>query len=177
MYQQFYLGNCETILKNIYKKPHNLPLIILKVDYIMQEFKFPVIGYEVFSPLNKTKLNLDYCNNETVNYNIPIVINEKDLDKYNTSSDYYNDECNVFTTDEGTDIIILDRKKEFNEKNLSLCENGCNYTNYNLSSKKSVCMCEVKSKIYSVSEIMDNKDSLCKNSMLMIPKLQILIYT
>ena len=79
--------------------------------------------------MNKTKLNLAYCNNETVNYNIPIVINEKDLDKNNTSSDYYNDECTVFTTDDGTDIIILDRKKEFNEKNLSLCENGCNYTN------------------------------------------------
>ena len=124
-----YLGNCETILKNIYKIPHNLPLIILKVDYIMEELKFPVIGYEIFSPLNKTKLNLAYCNNETVNYNIPIIINEKDLDKYNTSSDYYNDECTVFTTDDGTDIIILDRKKEFNEKNLSLCENGCNYTN------------------------------------------------
>ena len=158
-----HLGNCETILKNIYHIPFNTSLIILKVDYIMDEYKFPIIGYEVFDPINKTKLDLSHCNNETIDYNIPIDINEEDLDKYNTSSDYYNDECSVFTTDDGTDIIILDRKKEFNENNLSLCESGCNYTNYNTSSKKSVCMCEVKSKIYSISEVINNKESISQN--------------
>jgi hypothetical protein len=128
----------------------------------MEEFKFPVIGYEVFDPVNKTKLNLSYCDNETVNYNIPIDISEEDLEKYNASSDYYNDECSVYTTEDGTDIIILDRKKEFNDNNMFLCENNCNYTNYNTTTKKSVCMCDVKSKIYSISEIFDNKDSLSK---------------
>ena len=76
-----HLGNCETILKNIYGIPFNVSLIILKVDYFMEEFKFPVIGYEVFDPINKTKLNLSYCDNETVNYNIPIDIKEEDLEK------------------------------------------------------------------------------------------------
>ena len=143
-----HLGNCETILKNIYGIPPGSSLIILKVDYFMEEFKFPVIGYEVFDPVNKTKLNLSYCDNETVNYNIPIDISEEDLEKYNASSDYYNNECSVYTTEDGTDIIILDRKKEFNDNNFYLCENDCNYTDYNSSSKKSVCMCDVKSKIY-----------------------------
>jgi len=158
-----YLGNCETILKNIYKIPFNLSLIILKVDYSFEDLKFPVIGYEVFHPTNKTKLNLGFCDNETVSYNIPVEIKEKDLDKYNSSSDYYNDECSVYTTDDGTDIIINDRKKEFNENKLSLCENGCNYVDYNTSSKKSVCVCEVKSKINSISEIIENKESLSQN--------------
>ena len=57
-----HLGNCETILKNILKNIYGISpdssLIILKVDYFMEEFKFPVIGYEVFDPVNKTKLNL-----------------------------------------------------------------------------------------------------------------------
>ena len=154
-----HLGNCETILKNIYGIPPDSSLIILKVDYFMEEFKFPVIGYEVFDPVNKTKLNLSYCDNETVNYNIPIDIREEDLEKYNASSDYYNNECSVYTTDDGTDIIILDRKKEFNDNNFYLCENDCNYTDNNSTSKKSVCMCEVKSKIYPISEIINNKDS------------------
>ena len=152
-----HLGNCETILKNIYEIPFNLSLIILKVDYSMEGFKFPVIGYEVFHPIYKIKLNLSFCDNETVSYNIPIELKEGDLDKYNTSSDYYNDECSVYTTDDGTDIIINDRN------NLSLCENSCNYINYNTSSKKSVCLCEVKSKIYSISEINEDKESLSQN--------------
>jgi len=74
-----HLGNCETILKNIYGISPDSSLIILKVDYFMEEFKFPVIGYEVFDPVNKTKLNLSYCDNETVNYNIPIDIREEDI--------------------------------------------------------------------------------------------------
>ena len=152
------LGKCEEILKEIYSINNDTALIILKVDYYMEDFKIPVIGYEVFHPVNKTKLNLSHCNNVTISYNIPVDIDEDDLDKYNTSSDYYNDECSVYTTDDGTDIIILDRKKEFNENNMFLCENNCNYTNYNSTSKKSQCICEVKSKIYSISDIIDNKE-------------------
>ena len=98
-----------------------------------------------------------------MDYNIPVNIDEDDLDKYNTSSDYYNDDCSVYTTEDNTDIIILDRKKEFNENNMSLCENNCNYTSYNSTTKKSVCMCAVKSKIFSISDIEDNKESLSQN--------------
>ena len=156
-----HLGKCEEILKEVYEI-HNLSLIILKVDYFMKDFKIPIIGYEVFHPINKTKLDLSLCENETVDYHIPVDIKEEYLEKYNISSDYYNDECSVYTTEDGTDIIILDRKKEFNDNNMFLCENNCNYTNYNTTTKKSVCMCDVKSKIYSISEIFDNKDSLSK---------------
>jgi hypothetical protein len=157
------LGECETILKNIYTIDNSSSLIILKVDYKMEELKIPIIGYEVFHPETKEKLNLSYCSNVTVDYNIPVNIDEKDLDKYNTSSDYYNDDCSVYTTEDGTDIIILDRKKEFNENNMSLCENNCNYTSYNSTTKNSVCMCAVKSKIFSISDIIDNKESLSQS--------------
>ena len=157
------IGKCEDILKGAYDIDKNLPLIILKIDYFMEEFKIPVIGYEVFHPINKTKLNLKLCENETVDYNIPVDINEKELDKYNASSDYYNDDCSIYTTDDGTDIIILDRKKEYNENNMFLCENNCTYTNYNITSKKSVCMCKVKTKIYSISEIINNKNSISQS--------------
>ena len=157
------LGNCETILRNTYSIPENLSLIILKVDYFIEEFNIPIIGYEVFHPLTKIRLNLSLCDNTTVTYNIPVDIDEEDLDKYNTSSDYYNDECSVYTTDDGTDIIISDRKQEYNDNNMFLCESNCNYTNYNSTTKKSVCNCEVNSKIYSISEIISNKDSISQN--------------
>ena len=157
------LGKCEDILKEIYNISNTSSLIILKVDYFMDDFKIPIIGYEVFHPETKIKLNLGYCNNVTVDYNIPVDINEEELDKYNISSDYYNDECSIYTTEDGTDIIILDRKKEFNDNKMFLCENNCNYTNYNSTTKKSVCMCGVKSKIYSISEIINNKESISQN--------------
>ena len=157
------LGKCEEVLKSAYHIDNSSSLIILKLDYFMADFKIPVIGYEVFHPDTKIKLNLSLCSDLTVDYNIPVDIKEEDLDKYNTSSDYYNDECSAYTTNDGTDIIIRDRKKEFNENNMFLCENNCNYTNYNSTTKKSVCMCGVKSKIYSISEILDNKESISQS--------------
>ena len=157
------LGNCETILRNAYNISTNLSLIILKVDYFIEEFNIPIIGYELFHPISKIRLNLSICDNTTVTYNIPVEIDEENLDKYNTSSDYYNDECSVYTTDNETDIIISDRKQEYNDNNMFLCESNCNYTNYNSSTKKSVCNCEVNSKIYSISEIITNKDSISQS--------------
>ena len=157
------LGECENELKKNYSIDESTPLIILKVDYFMKEFNIPVIGYEVFDPINKTKLDLSICKDLNASYHIPVDINEKELDKYNISSDYYNDECSVYTTEDGTDIIILDRKKEYNDKNMFLCENNCEYIEYNISTKKSVCDCKIKSKIYSISEILENKDSFAQN--------------
>ena len=60
------------------------------------------------------------------------------------NSDYYNDICNRFTTENGTDIILSDRKKEFNIKNFSICENNCIFIGYNLTTKKVLCECDIQ---------------------------------
>ena len=157
------LGECEDELKRIYKINKNESLIILKIDYFMPGLLIPVIGYEVFHPENKSKLDLSYCEDFLINYNIPVSIDEDNIDKYDPNSDYYNDECSTYTTEDGTDIILNDRKAEYNENNLSLCENNCTFTEYDKNTKKSICMCEIKSKIYSISEIIQNKEAISNN--------------
>ena len=67
---------------------------------------------------------------------IPVKINEDDLFKYNKSSDYYTDLCFPYTTDKGTDIILSDRKDEFVNNNMSLCEDNCKYTKYDSETKR-----------------------------------------
>ena len=157
------LGECEDELKRIYNISKNESLIILKIDYFMPGLLIPVIGYEVFHPKNKSKLDLSYCEDFLINYNIPVSIDEDNIDKYDPNSDYYNDECSTYTTEDGTDIILNDRKIEYNENNLSLCENNCTFTEYDKNTKKSICMCEIKSKIYSISEIIQNKEAISNN--------------
>ena len=56
------LGECENILKKIYDIDGNLTLIILKIDYYLEGLLIPIIGYEVYHPKNKSKLNLSFCN-------------------------------------------------------------------------------------------------------------------
>ena len=129
----------------------------------MEGLKIPKIGYEVFHPRNKSKLNLDYCKNILITYNIPVSINEDEVSKYDPNSDYYNDECSTSTSEDGTDMTLNDRQKEYNDNNMSLCENKCNFSEYNISTKKSVCMCEIKTKIYTISEILESKETVSKD--------------
>ena len=156
------LGDCEGELKSRYGINPNDSLIILKIDYFMEGLNIPIIGYEVFDPSNRTKLNLSYCKDFQINYNIPVSIEEDELSKYDPKSEYYKDECTSSTSNDGTDLTLNDRKNEYNEKNMSLCESKCNFTNYNISTKKSVCMCEIKSKIYTISEILSSKELISK---------------
>ena len=154
------LGNCEDILRNIYKINYSLPLLIYKVDYKNPNLLIPIIGYEVYHPLNYSKLNLSHCDNTTVSVSIPVSINEDKLYIYDPNSDYYTDSCSSYTTDNGTDIIISDRKQKYIDNNLALCEDNCHYQGYNLSYKSSECNCNVKNEIESISNILDNPDRL-----------------
>ena len=73
------------------------------------------VEYNVYSKLsgkNLEKLNLSICENTKIFINIPIEINDN-VDKYNTSSGYFNDICYPTTSDDDTDISLQDRKNEY----------------------------------------------------------------
>ena len=86
------LGKCEQKLKKEYHIDENLPLIIFKMDYFKSDSLIPIIGYEIFHPENKSKLDLKYCKNEIVNFSIPVSINEDNLFKYDPNDEYYTDQ-------------------------------------------------------------------------------------
>ena len=157
------LGECEDRLKTIYQIDKNLSLIILKIDYFMSGILIPVIGYEIYHPINKSQLNLKYCEDILVKINIPVSINEDSLYKYDPNSEYYNDECSTYTTENGTDIILNDRQNEFINNNLSLCEDNCTYNGYFTDTKKALCECQTKLKINSISEIITDMNILSNN--------------
>ena len=147
------LGECEVSLKKKYDINMSIPLIILKVDYPISGQLIPLIGYEVYHPLNKTKLDLSYCNS-TINLNIPVKINEDKIYQYDPNSDYYTDECSSYTSDNGTDIPMYDRKKNFLENNFSLCEINCIFEDYETDSKQSICSCKIKNNFEYISNVL-----------------------
>ena len=79
--------------------------------------------------------------------NIPVSVDERDLDKHNPSSNYYNDKCFPYTTKNGTDITLYDRKNEYNKNNMSLCLIGCQFQGYNPQKKKVMCECNIQNNI------------------------------
>jgi hypothetical protein len=154
------LGQCEGILKKRYNISKELPLIIFKVEYFVPGIQIPVIGYNVFHPNNKTKLDLKYCKDSIINFDIPVSIDENELIKYDPNSEYYTNECFSYTTDNKTDIILEDRQYEYNNNNFSLCENKCSFSEYDRDSKKVECNCNVTNKEFIISEILKDENIL-----------------
>ena len=85
------LGTCEDILKDKYNIDKNLPLIIFKIDYYSPDTLIPIVGYEVYHPINKSRLDLIYCKDILIKLNIPTSIDENNLFKYDPNSGFYND--------------------------------------------------------------------------------------
>ena len=158
------LGRCENILRKEYKINNSIPLIIYKVDFKSNETLIPIIGYEIYNPLDNSKLNLSLCNEALITLNVPVSnANEDELYLYDPNSAFYNDICFSYTTENGTDILITDRIDEFIKKNLSLCESDCKYEGYNTSDKQSTCNCKVKNEMEFISDIINNPNKLSNN--------------
>ena len=154
------LDECERDLRSHYNISKNNSLLIFKMDIYIEGFLSPIIEYEVYDSKTKIQLDLSLCNHTKINILIPVSVKEENINKYNSSHEYYNDICYTYTTENGTDIILADRKNEFIINNMSLCESKCEYGGYDIDIKKAKCECEVKVKIPLMSEIIVNSNIL-----------------
>ena len=160
------LLGCETKLKIKNNIPLNASLYILKLDVNEEGMKIPKIEYEIYYPLydkELVKLNIkEVCENNKVDIFIPVNITEN-IDKYNSSSNYYNDICSKTTSNKGTDICLSDRKNIFIENNMTLCEEDCHLADYNYTTKKAKCSCLIKIELPLIENIKFDKDKLYQN--------------
>ena len=158
-----YFPICEVILKEKYDIDQSLPLILFKTESFPPNAIIPIIEYEIYHPINKSKLNLTYCEvGNQMRIIFPLKI-DKEIFKYEPESEFYSDPCFPYSTEEGTDILLSDRKKEFNDKHLSLCEFNCIYKGYNIDKKQVTCECKIKNEMKQISEIYDNQIKLSFN--------------
>ena len=159
------LGECEDLLRDYYNITKDEKLYMKKIDVFLEGMKIPKIEYEVYAKLNGTKLeklNKSICEKTKISLNVPIILTEN-LDKLNSSSGYYNDICYVSTSDDGTDISLQDRKKEYIQGNKTVCQDGCDFSYYDYNNKKAKCSCKIQESSSSFANITINKDELYKN--------------
>ena len=155
-----YLDECEKKLKKHSNISEKESFFIFKMDIYREGSSIPIIEYEVYDLKTKNLLNLSICNDTKIQILVPVMIDEKNINKYNSSDEYYNNICYTYTTESGTDIILTDRKNEFIINNMSICETKCEYEGYEFDSKKVICECEVKNRIPFMSEVTINKNIL-----------------
>ena len=152
------LFDCEQIIRKKHNISENETLYMFRLDILFSELYIPIVEYEIYSSKKKIKLDLNYCNDIKIQQTTHVKINEDNAYKHISSSDYYNDKCFAYSIN-GTDMILDDRRDDYINKNLSLCEYNCNNDNYDFKSKTTTCTCNVKtrSRLYSDIYIDDFK--------------------
>ena len=154
------LGECETELRKEYKLSGNI--YILKVDKEQEGLKIPKIEYEVYTINNNSnliQLNLSVCEKLKIGIYIPFNMSKDDYDKYDLNSGYYEDICYTHS-ENGVDVTLKDRKDEFIENNMTLCEENCDYERYDDKIGKAICSCLTKIKMPLISEISFDKNKI-----------------
>ena len=155
---KIFFKECETELKAHYGINDTNTLVIFMTDYFEKGFLIPLTEYEIYNIKDKSKLNLDICKEKIIeiDHYVQESIEEKNIFKHNPYSDYYNDICYKYTTQNGTDITLNDRKNEFIINNMSLCEENCEFKEYKYNTKTAKCECKIKAKFHYLSEMIIN---------------------
>ena len=98
------LGDCEKDLKHEYNISLNDSFYIFKIDAKINHMN--KLEYEVYYPFSLndfTKLDLSICSKKNIFIYIPADISLNDINKYNQSSEIYNDVCYSSKDSSGAD--------------------------------------------------------------------------
>ena len=159
------LSVCESYLKKKYGLKNEEDLVIFKGDFLEELSELYLqtkIVYQLFStsmgaflPLNDCKeANISTKTYKPLNASLftdklqlqykSILDGEIPYNPFNPNSEFYTDICTPFTSENGYDVTLdLRRKNYFNEKN-NLCEDNCAFGGYNETIKMFTCNCTIK---------------------------------
>ena len=153
-------GECENKLKANYSLNQSEELIIFKIEHTIKGINIPIIDYAIFNNNGSILIDPSICNDLLVEYSTPVSLDSNEIYKYDTSSDYYSDICKQYSNGE-VDMTIYERKNEYNEKNMSLCEYNCTYIRYVINTSKVECKCPLKNELLNYNNT-SNKQLLNK---------------
>ena len=146
------LGDCEEKLKIENNISLSESLIIYKMEKVGTIASQKNIQYEVYNPNNLEKLNLSICTNEKIIIFIPVILNDDKLelrrdllsygyDLFNPEDSFYQDICTPYTSINGTDVLLSDRRTYFFNDTETACQKGCTYLQYSEETKQLKCEC------------------------------------
>ena len=149
------LGECENILKEKYNLEKNISLLILKLEKLSNKSSERNLQYEIYEPINKTKLNLSLCKEVQIDIYVPVVLSEnleglynelKDLgyDLFDINSDFYQDICTPYKSTNGTDVLLSDRVDTYYNNEETQCQPNCEFSDYSLDSQYLKCECDIQ---------------------------------
>ena len=168
-YSLLYLNECKDKLIEKNNLGADDKLFILQIESVDNEKNSAINSYNygVFLE-NGTQLDLSACEGTKITLSSPIIdtesvqldkaiyFSESNYDIYNESSEFYTDSCAPASIS-GNDITLTDRKTDFYPSNISLCNDSCQYSYVNLTTKRFICDCDI---ITNISEENENDTNI-----------------
>ena len=147
-------SSCINTLKQ-HPQYANCSFTIVKFDLERENSTIKQVEYKLLDE-NGTEVNLELCANQTIEIKYTLDPNtpgvdfdkikefaDKGIDIFNPDSPFFSDICVPYTSSNGTDIPLKDRRKDMMQ-NISLCEAGCEYKSFNVVTYEVSCDCNVK---------------------------------
>ena len=148
------LGECENVLKEKNNLNENVSLFILKYEKLSNNSLERNLQYEVYEPINKTRLDLSVCKDLPIDIYVPVVLSEQLQDLYNElkdlgydlfdiNSEFYQDICTPYKSSNGTDVLLSDRVNYYFNNDETQCQPNCQFSEYSLETQDLKCECNI----------------------------------
>ena len=158
------LGECESYLKENYNIDDKESLYIFKIDKKEEDTLGSLVNYEIYYPVFGSKhlrnLDISKCESTKIKILIPMNLSSDNLDIYDKESPFYSDICYTYTSDDGTDMILDDRKLEYDARYKNICQENCDFETYHTEENLVQCSCSLEINIPSESSTKIEKDNL-----------------
>ena len=162
------ISNCESILKEKYNLNENVDLIILKKEKISNKPSEKEVQLEIYEPYNKTKLNLSFCQDTSINIFVKAQLSDETkysyeklkslgYDMFNINDPFYQDICTSYTSYGDTDIILSDRINYIYNNDDTKCQPNCKLSKYSEESEYLNCSCSINEEVNNMEQKFNSK--------------------
>jgi hypothetical protein len=86
-------------------------------------------------------------------YDLVKHLKQQGYDLFNSYDNFYNDICSPYKSLDNTDVLLNDRKYDFYDSNITLCEDTCQYKEFDIISLKAKCQCNIKTEVKSDNDV------------------------
>ena len=138
------------------KETLNNDFYIILINIINSNYTTSLEGFKVIAIDTELSINL-LCGGYTISFDIPISIQNETLAVYkqlneeynydilNLNSSFFTDICELYTTEDNTDMSLSKRIEIFGSHGINPCAENCEYKKFDNNSNKVNCECYIKS--------------------------------
>ena len=137
------------------KKIQELDFIIILINVINTNYTTSTKGLKIISLNTELSINL-LCGGENIYFGIPVSVPKEtkeiytrlkeayNYDTLNLNSSFYIDICEIYTTEDETDMSLTQRIEVFGSHGIDVCAKNCEYKKFDSENNKIYCECYVE---------------------------------